>query len=67
MPTSFAFAIEHLLGARFCRSPVNESVSLRQQLDSLTWQQHKFSTKSGVPMETGMQRKGLASDPTNAT
>lgn len=64
--SSSAFVIERLLGARLCCGPMNESVYL-SRLDSLTWQRHEFSTESRVPGKTGVQRKGLASDPTNAT
>lgn len=64
---SFAFAFEHLLapslGSRHCQSPVNESVSLSRRLDSSTWYQHDFSTKSRVPIKAGMQVRAWASDP----
>lgn len=63
---SFAFAFEFLLapsqGTRYCWTPVNESMSLSQQLDSLTWHHHDFSTKSRVPIKAGMQEKVLVSD-----
>lgn len=56
---SFAFAFELLLApsqdTRYCWTPVNKSMSLSQQLDSLTWHHHDFSTKSRVPIKAGMQ------------